>query len=297
MIKTMDELIEAAASKGPRKIAVAAAEDESLLEAVKMARDKGIAETYLIGDAVKIKQAAEKVGLELEEDLVIDEPDNNAAAEKAVALVNEGKAGVLMKGLLHTDTLLHAVLNKEKGLRTGRLLSHVSLFQIPAYHKLLFVTDVAMNIAPTLAEKVQITQNAVDLIHKVGIHMPKVAVVCAVEEVNEKMPATLDAAILSKMAERRQIQGAIVDGPLAFDNAISEKAAKEKKIVSQVAGDADLVVTPDIEAGNVLFKSLIFFAGAELAGVVVGARVPIILTSRADFARNKFLSIALGAML
>lgn len=297
MIRNMEELIEVAASKGPRKIVLVAAEEKSILEAAKLAEDRGIAKFYLIGDSQKISEFADSVGYKLEKEYVIHEPDNRLAAVKAVDLINQGKAEILMKGLLHSDVFLKPILDKEKGLRTGRLLSHVSLFQVPAYHKLLCITDVAMNIAPTLSEKVQILQNAVDLMKKIGIDNPKVAIVGAVEEVNEKMPATIDAAILSKMAERGQIKGAIVDGPLAFDNAISAQAAKDKKINSPVAGDADIILAPEIETGNVLFKCLIFFCKAELAGVIVGAKAPIILTSRADFPRNKFLSIVLGALL
>jgi len=297
MSRSMEELIKTAASRGPRKIALAAANDKSLIEVAKLARDKGIAEVYLIGDKNKIFDEAENVGLKIKDGQVINEPDERKAAVRAVEMINEGKAEILMKGLLHTDTFLHAVLDKERGLRTGRLLSHVALFQIPAYHKLLCITDVAMNISPTLSEKVQILQNAIDLMQKIGISTPKVAVVGAVEEVNEKMPATIDGAIISKMADRGQIRGAIVDGPLAFDNAISARSAKEKKIESPVAGDVDIILVPEIETGNALFKCLIFFCNAELAGVVVGARVPIILTSRSDFLRNKFLSLALGVML
>ena len=296
MIKSMNDLIKATQEKtGKKIIAVACPEDESFFQALKKAKEERIADFLLTGDQALIEKLARETGYPLEAEKVFPCAGSADAAGKAVELVKTGQANVLMKGLLHTDVLLKAVLDKEKGLRTGKLLSHVSLFEVPTYPKFLLITDVAMNIAPGLMEKKQIVENAVWIMHQLGVEKPKVAILGAVEDVNDKMPATLDAACLSKMAERKQIAGAIVDGPLAMDNAISAQAAKEKGIVSQVAGDADILLMPYIEAGNILFKALIFLANAQLAAVVLGATAPIILTSRADTAENKFLSLTLGA--
>ena len=224
-------------------------------------------------------------------------PDARAAAERAVALVREGRAEVLMKGSLHTDELLSAVVSREKGLRTGRRISHAFLMDVPTYHKVLVVTDAAINIAPTLEDKVDICQNAIDLARSLGVKQPKVAVLAAVETVNSKMPATLDAAALCKMADRGQIKGGLVDGPLAFDNAISKEAATTKGIRSEVAGDPDILLAPDLEAGNILAKQLSFLANADSAGLVLGARVPIVLTSRADSVRSRIASCAVAAQV
>jgi phosphotransacetylase len=228
---------------------------------------------------------------------LVDAPHSEAAAAMAVALVTKGQARLLMKGSLHTDELLHAVLSPESNLRTGRRLSHVYLFDVPSYPKPLLVTDAAVNIAPGVEEKRDIIQNAIDLAHVMGIAEPKVALLSAVETVNPKITSTLDAAALCKMAERGQIRGGLLDGPLAFDNAISLVAAAEKGIVSPVAGQADILLVPDIEAGNMLAKQLSFFAGADAAGVVLGARVPIILTSRADAERTRMASCAVAVLV
>jgi phosphotransacetylase len=219
------------------------------------------------------------------------------AAEKAVELVRRGEAAILMKGSLHTDELLGAVVKRETGLRTGRRLSHVFFMDVPTYHKPLIVTDAAINIAPTLAEKADICQNAIELAHALGIARPKVAILSAVENVNEKIVSTLEAASLCKMAERGQITGAILDGPLAMDNAISREAARVKGIVSEVAGDADILLVPDLVSGNILAKQLTFMANADAAGIVLGARVPIVLTSRADSVRARLTSCALAVLL
>src|SRR4029453_1317825 len=222
--------------------------------------------------------------------------DAHAAARKAVELVREGQAELLMKGSLHTDELLAAVVAREGGLRAGRRISHVFIMDVPTYHKVLIVTDAAINIAPTLEDKVDICQNAIDLAVAFGVEKPKVAILAAVETVNSKMPATLDAAALCKMAQRGQITGGSLDGPLAFDNAISKEAARTKKIQSEVAGDPDILLVPDLEAGNILAKLLSFLADADSAGLVLGARVPIVLTSRADSVRSRIASCAVGAM-
>ena len=228
---------------------------------------------------------------------LVDTPHSEASAAAAVALVTRGEASLLMKGSLHTDELLHAVLAPESGLRTGRRLSHVYLFDVPGYPRPLLVTDAAVNIAPGLEEKRDIIQNAIDLAHVMGIATPRVALLSAVETVNPKLQSTLDAAALCKMAERGQIQGGLLDGPLAFDNAVSPAAAAEKGLDSPVAGQADILLVPSLEAGNMLAKQLSFLAGADAAGVVLGARVPIILTSRADLERTRMASCAVAMLL
>src|SRR5262245_46685628 len=251
----------------------------------------------LVGPAAKITEIARSAGVDLRGLEVIDVPDAHSAAERAVALVREGRAEVLMKGSLHTDKLLSAVVSREKGLRTGRRISHAFLMDVPTYHKVLIVTDAAINIAPVLKDKVDICQNAIDLAISLGREKPKVAVLAAVETVNSKMPATLDAAALCKMADRGQIKGGIVDGPPAFDNAISKEAATTKGIHSEVAGDPDILLAPDLEAGNILAKQLSFLANADSAGLVLGARVPIVLTSRADSVRSRIASCAVATQV
>jgi phosphotransacetylase len=226
----------------------------------------------------------------------VEAPDAHASAAAAVQLVRTGKAEILMKGSLHSDELLAAVVARETGLRTGRRLSHVFLMDVPTYHKVLIVTDGAINIAPSLEDKVDICQNAIDLATSFGVERPKVAILAAVETVNSKMPATLDAAALCKMSERGQIKGGLLDGPLAFDNAISLEAARTKKIASQVAGDPDILLAPDLEAGNILAKQLSFLADADSAGLVLGAKVPVVLTSRADSVRSRIASCAVAAL-
>lgn len=292
-----EDLVALAHKKGLKKIALAVSEEESALRAVKRARDEGIAEVILVGSQDKIKAVASGIGWDLSGIKIVDAPEAAQAAIETVKLVKTGQADIVMKGLLHTDVLLKAVLDKDVGLRTGKLLSHVFLLEIPAYHKLLIISDCAMNIAPTLEEKKCILQNAIDLAVCIGIEKPKVAIVAAVEEVNPKMPTTLDAAILSKMADRKQIKNAIVDGPLAFDNSISRRAAEEKGIQSPVAGDADIILVPHVEAGNILYKALNYFAGAKSAGIIMGAMAPVVLTSRADTEESKFFSIALAAAI
>jgi phosphotransacetylase len=251
----------------------------------------------LVGPSDKIAKVAKETGLNLSGLEIIDAAHSQAAAEKAVEVVRSGAAEVLMKGSLHTDELLSAVVSREKGLRTGRRISHAFLMDVPTYHKVLIVTDAAINIAPVLEDKVDICQNAIDLAVALGVQMPKVAILAAVETVNSKMPATLDAAALCKMAERKQITGGILDGPLAFDNAISKEAAKTKGIDSPVAGDPDILLAPDLEAGNILAKQLSFLANADSAGLVLGARVPIVLTSRADSVRSRIASCAVATLV
>ncbi|PKP22181.1 MAG: phosphate butyryltransferase [Bacteroidetes bacterium HGW-Bacteroidetes-21] len=296
-LKKLDTLIEMAKSKPKRKLVVAAAADEPVLEAVGNARREGIIEPILVGDKTEIERIAAKVGFDLTGVEIIQEADPVKASIKAVAVIREGKANIMMKGLVATGPLLKAVLDKENGLRKGALISHVAFFESPFYHKLICVTDAAMNVAPEFEEKVTILTNAVEAFHKLGIKNPKVAVIGAVEVVNPKMEATVHAAMLTQMNRRKQIKGCIVDGPLALDNAVSKEAAEHKGIVSDVAGDADLILCPDINTGNALYKSMAFLGGATLAAVLMGATVPIVLTSRADSDRSKMLSIALAAAM
>jgi len=268
--------------------------EKSALAGALEAAELGLIRPILTGPEVLIREVAEAAGLVLGDVEIIDAPDAQAAAVAAVKLVREGRAELLMKGSLHTDELMAAVVSRDGGLRTSRRISHVFVMDVPTYHKVLFVTDGAINIAPTLEDKVDICQNAIDLMISLGREKPKVAILCAVESVNSKMQATLDAAALCKMAERGQIKGALLDGPLAFDNAISKEAARIKGIHSEVAGDPDILLAPDLEAGNILAKQLSFLANADSAGMVLGARVPIILTSRSDSVRSRIASCAVA---
>lgn len=297
MVKSFSEILEKVKTGERKKIAVAAAQDEPVLEAVRDAMEIGLVDAILVGDKEKIIEIAKKIAFNVNDLEIIDEPDNNKAALKAVELVSSGKAHMVMKGLLETSTILKAVLNKEIGLRTGKLMSHVAVFEIPGFDRLIFVTDAALNMYPDLKAKVDILNNAVSVAHAVGIDNPKVAPICAVEVVNPDMPATIDASLLSKMNERGQIKGCIVDGPLATDNALSEEAAKHKKINSPVAGKADILLLPNIEAGNVMYKTLTYTTKAKNGGIIVGASAPVVLTSRADSPESKLNSIALAALV
>ncbi len=287
-------LVESCRSLAPILTAVAHPCEETALSGAMEAGAEGLITPILVGPAAKIAEIARKHGIDLGRTEIVDVPHSHASAAKAVELVRQGYAELIMKGSLHTDELLGEVVARETGLRTGRRLSHVFLMDIPAYHKVLIVTDAAINIAPTLEDKVDICQNAIDLARTLGMERPKVAILAAVETVNSKMPATIDAACLCKMAERGQITGGVLDGPLAFDNAISKEAASIKGITSEVAGDPDIMLVPDLEAGNILAKQLTFLANADSAGLVLGARVPIILTSRADSVRSRIASSAVA---
>jgi phosphotransacetylase/acyl dehydratase len=290
-------LLAAAVGHEPLPTAVAHPCDANAIGAAVEAAHAGLIVPILVGPKAKILKAAEAAKVDISGFRLVDAPHSDAAAAAAVALVKKGEAALLMKGSLHTDELLHAVLAPEAGLRTERRLSHVYLMDVPSYPRPLLLTDAAVNIAPDLEEKRDIVQNAVDLAHIMGIECPKVAVLSAIETVNPKLRSTLDAAALCKMADRGQITGALLDGPLAFDNAVSPAAAAEKGIVSKVAGEADILVVPDLEAGNMLAKQLTFLAGADAAGVVLGARVPIILTSRADGERTRIASCAVAVLM
>jgi len=263
------------------------------MEAFKL----GLIVPLLVGPADKIAETAESAGIDLGKVEIIDVPHSHASGAKAVELVRLGRAEILMKGSLHTDELMAAVVSREGGLRTGRRISHVFVMDVPTYHKPLVVTDGAINIAPSLEDKVDICQNAIDMALSLGVELPKVAILAAVETVTSKMPATIDAAALCKMAERGQITGGLLDGPLAFDNAISREAARTKGIRSAVGGDPDILLAPDLEAGNILAKQLTFLANADSAGMVLGARVPIILTSRADSVRSRIASCAVAVLV
>jgi len=271
-------------------------EATALSGAVEATR-RGLITALLVGPAARIRETAASAGIDLGDLEIVDVPHSNASAAKAVELIKEGRAEILMKGSLHTDELMSAIVSREGGLRTARRISHVFVMDVPTYHKVLIVTDGAINIAPTLEDKVDICQNAIDLAISLGLKKPKVAILAAVETVTSKMPATIDAAALCKMAERKQITGGILDGPLAFDNAISKQAAQTKGIKSEVAGDPDILLAPDLEAGNILAKQLSFLANADSAGMVLGARVPVILTSRADSVRSRIASCAVAMLV
>lgn len=284
------------AGMDPVPTAVAHPCEESALAGAMEAAAHRLIVPILVGPEAKIAHVAKSSGICLSSTQILDTPHSHASAARAVELVREGRAALLMKGSLHTDELLSAVVASATGLRTERRISHVFVMDIPTYHKLLVITDAAINITPSLEEKADICRNAIDLVTSLGLEKPKVAILAAVETVTPKMPATIDAAALCKMADRGQITSGILDGPLAFDNAISKRAAKIKKISSAVAGDADIVLVPDLEAGNILAKELIYLAHADSAGLVLGARVPIILTSRADTVRSRIASCAVAML-
>ncbi len=291
-----DELFEKAA-QSPKKIAVAAAADREVLLCVVEALKRKMASFSLIGESEKIKEILQSLDCHTDDIEIIDCPSTTEAAAYAANLVSEGKADVLMKGLLQTSELLHAVLNPDIQLRSGKLLSHVAMLSSPEVEHPLFLSDAAMVISPTLEEKAAILQNSVKVAHALGIAMPKVAVIGAVEMVNPKMPATIDAAVLTQMNRRGQIRGCVVDGPLGLDNAISLTSAQHKGIQSEVAGKADILIVPDIQTGNAIYKTATYLGSGKAAGVIVGAKAPIVLTSRADSAEAKLCSIAMAACL
>ncbi len=293
MIRTMDELLAAVAGE-KRTVAVAAAHDADALRAVYAAHRAGIADAILIGDAEQIGRIAADSGIPIGAFQILHEPDNAGACEKAAALVREGAAGALMKGLVETAVILRAVLDREKGIRAAPLLSHVALLEISGFGRPLLLTDAAMNIAPDLEAKKQLLQNAALVARALGNPAPVAACLCASEKTNPKMPATLDAAALSEAARRGELPGCRVFGPAALDNAVFPEAAKHKGITDPLAGYADILLAPDIEAGNILYKALTLLGGAKAAGIVVGAKAPIILSSRADSAETKLYSIALA---
>lgn len=294
---SFDRLLKMAKTVKPKKIAVAAAQDDDVLRAVQAAVRENICIPILVGDKERIKELCEEINFNIDNIQIIDEKDGQQAAETAVALVSSGNADIVMKGLIDTSIILKAVLNKETGLRTGNILSHAAVFELDKYHKLLIITDAAMNIAPTVSEKKEIIENALTLCRSLDIETPKVAVVCAKEKVSDKMPATVDAQALADMYKDGEIKGCIIEGPFGLDNAVSKEAAAVKGVKGEVAGDADILLMPNIEAGNVMYKSLTYFSNSKNAGIILGARAPIVLTSRADSDETKLNSIALATVI
>lgn len=292
-----DRLIEQVKAMDPVPTAVAHPCTPAALEGATDAAELGIIRPILVGPRAKIAAVAAEAGLDIANYEIVDAAHSHDAAAKAVALVRQGKAELLMKGSLHTDELLSEVVKRDTGLRTERRLSHCFIMDVPGYDHVLTITDAAINIFPTLEEKIDIVQNAIDLLHAIGNEEPRVAILSAMETVNPKLNTTIEAAALCKMADRGQITGGLLDGPLAFDNAISPEAARIKGIDGPVAGRADILVVPDLEAGNMLAKSLSFLMNADSAGIVLGARVPIILTSRADSVESRLASCAVAAMI
>ena len=296
-MRTFDELLAKVQNLESKKVAVAVAQDEPVLEAVKKAKQKGIADAVLVGDTTEIRKIAEKIDMDLNQFEIINEKDTRKATLLAVKLVSDGQADMVMKGLVDTATFLRAVLNKEVGLRTGNLMSHVAVFDVEGIDRLLFLTDSAFNTYPDLKAKAKIIDNAVMVAKVCGIELPKVAPLCAVEVVNPDMPATVDAALLAKMSDRKQIKGCLVDGPLALDNALSEEAAHHKGIVSPVAGKADVLLAPNIDAANLMYKTLTYTAPSKNGGILVGTSAPVIVTSRTDSCETKVNSIALAGLV
>ena len=297
MYKSIEDLVTAARREGPVKIAVAAGHDPDVIEALKEAQAMGLAEGIFIGNSNRIQFLAEKVGLKIRSEQILNEPDEAKAALKAIALIREGKASLLMKGKINTATLIRAVLDREGGLRTGRLLSQVIVFQIPGIHRLMIMTDAAINIAPTLMQKAEICRNAIEVAHAIGLEKPNLAAICALEFVNAEMPATLDAAGLTLMNRRGQIEGAYIEGPIALDVPLSRFASERKRIESPLVEATDIFLAPDIEAANILYRAILYFAKGESGGIVLGARVPLILLSRAETSQTKIRSIALGILV
>ncbi len=295
-MKNFNDLMELASKSGPKKIVLVGADDVEGLKALKMAYDRGIVVGHLIGNEKAIHEIAKDIDFDLSKFEIIDESDPVKASEVGVKLVSSKKADFLMKGLVKTAILLKAVLNKEWGLRTGEVLSHIAVEEIPGWDRFIFVTDGGMIVKPDLKQKASIAQNAINFARVLGVQEPKVAVLSAVEVVNPDIPETMDAAMLAKMSDRGQIKGGIVDGPFALDNAIDEFAAKIKHVGGEVAGNADILLVPDLNSGNILGKSLVYFAKAKIAGLILGAKTPVVVISRADRDESKLYSIALGAV-
>jgi phosphate butyryltransferase len=297
LITKFEQVFEKIKSHPKKQVAVAVAQDETVLNAVIMAEEKNITDYILVGDEKKILEIGDETGLKIKENKIYNEPNNIRAVATAVELVKTNKADILMKGFVNTDDFLRGVLNREKGLRTGKIISHVYVLESSALNRLLFITDGSVNIYPDLETKCSIILNSIYLANIFDIEDPKVAITTAIELANPKMPATIDAAVLAKMSQRGQFSGKIIDGPLALDNAISPWAAEHKGIGGPVAGKADIIVVPSIEAGNMLCKAHVYLTGGNLAGVVIGASAPIVLTSRADTAQSKLYSIATAVLM
>jgi phosphate butyryltransferase len=298
MSKSFEDLLAKVANCSKKTVSVACAQDQPVLEAVKAAKEKGIADAILVGDEAKIREIAASINMDLTDYEIINEPDTFQAALKAVELVHNNKADMYMKGIIDTKGFLKSVLDKEVGLRTGRPLSHVAVFEVPGHEKLLYLTDVAFMTYPTLEDKVAIINNTVEVVHACGIECPKVAPLAAVEVVNPKMPATVDAAELTKMNEAGEITGCIVDGPLSLDLAIDPEAAKHKGAEGRkIVGDADVLLFPDIHAGNLVYKCLVHTTESKNGCILTGTKAPVILTSRSDTFEVKMNSIALAAVV
>jgi phosphate butyryltransferase len=296
-IANFQELLAAARAAGPKAVVAVGAQQVSTLEALSAAREHGIAKPILVGDEPEILELASACGVDAYTMLIIHEPDIRRAARRAMMLVAEDQAHIAMKGKVSTADFMRAALDRDRGLRTGALLSHVAVFDMQDLGRLILISDAGVNIAPNLEQKADIVRNAIFVAHKLGIKEPRVAALASTETVNPRIPANVEAAALAKMADRGQIRGALVDGPLALDNAISPNAARDKDIVSGVAGKADILISPDIESGNVLVKAIVYFARHPMAGVVVGARAPLILPSRSDTVESKLSSLALGVVM
>jgi phosphate butyryltransferase len=296
-IRNFAQLIEGALARGPKRVAIVGGGQRQTLHAARLARGMGLAQCILIDDPARLQFVAEEEGIDLAGMEIIDERDMVEAAYRAVEMVHAEEANLVMNGRAQPVELMKAALDKDRGLRIGKLISDVSIFEIPDFDRLILVSDVAIVVSPNLAQKVAIVQNAIDTAIELGVEQPRVAILAATEMVNPEMPANMDAANLSKMAERGQIRGGLVDGPLALDNAISAKAAEMKGIESKVAGHADILITPDVESGNILAKGIAYFAHGHMAGVVVGAKCPIVMPSRSDPPEQKLTSLALGVYL
>ena len=296
MLHNFDELLDAARARGPVSIAVAAAHDPDVIEALKRARELQLAEGILVGKGSEIRALAREAGFDIPDSQIVNESDPATAARQAIALVREGRAGLLMKGKISTASLIRAVLDKDAGLRTSRQLSQVIVFRVPGFERLMLLTDAAINIAPTLAQKAELCRNAIEVAQAIGIEKPNIAALCALEFVNPEMPATVDAAALSAMNRRGQLPGCYIEGPIALDAALSKFAAERKGISTPVAENTDIFLAPDIEAANILYRAITYFAKAETGGIVLGARAPMVLLSRAELAETKVRSIAIGIL-
>ena len=297
MFRNLDDLVASAIGLGPAHIAVAAGHDPDVIESLQLAREMGLAEAVLVGDRKKIEPMAAAAGLRLDPEHLIHQPDESAAARQAIGLVRDGAADLLMKGKINTSVLIRAVLNREKGLRTGRQLSQVIVFQVPGIDRLMIMTDAAINLAPELAQKAEICRNAMHVAHALGIEEPNVALLCALEFVNPAMPATVDAAALTMMNRRGQLKGGYVEGPIALDVPMSRFAADRKGIETPLVENTDVFIAPDIEAANILYRAILYMSGGESGGIVVGAKVPLILLSRAETPETKIRSIAIGRLV
>lgn len=296
MFHSFAELLDAARARGPATIAVAAAHDPDVIEALQRAHDLRLADGILVGRGDEIRSLAQTAGLELQDSQIVNEPDPAAAVRQAIALVREARAGLLMKGKIGTAALVRALLDKETGLRANRQLSQVVVFRVPGFERLMLLTDAAIQIAPTLAQKAELCRNAVEMARAIGIDKPNIAALCALEQVNPEMPATVDAAALCAMQRRGQIPGCYIEGPVALDAALSKFAAERKNIQSPIVENTDIFLAPDIEAANILYRAIVYFAKAESGGIVLGARVPVVLLSRAETPETKVHSIALGIL-